>query len=49
MVLVKNLAIVKNFRASLTSEKSKIHGYRCEAWSAALVVVGKTGYNWKRC
>lgn len=36
---------MKNFRASLTSEKSKVHGYRWETWSAALVVVvGKAGY-----
>ena len=39
---------MKNYRASLTLEKSKVHGYRQEAWSAELVeAVGKAGYKFE--
>lgn len=36
---------MKNYGASLTQEKSKVHGYRHETWSPELVVVvGRAGY-----
>lgn len=43
MVLVKKHGVVKNYRAPLTSERSKVHAYKHEL----VVVVGKAGYKFK--